>query len=418
MSLPTFQIIRNFIIISILVVLVAGCNTLRNITVLDISDNYSGQRSNSIQISQLYNISDSTSTITVILPNEMGVPENSTKTQLQKGILRYEIISGDKRNRLIDSATFIIFDTLNPVSFRSHTFTFRAPLGSEYFIKGIYSTDGIQKNKILLQYFNKKHHQTQSWYRFQTESGNYLYDHTTAYPQALRLVSENTHNRRILVNVYTQHFPIPIPPFIELNAKPTIYKPDSSFLLEGQQGNTSFFQPKQTGLYVFLSDTSVKQGPVLLRTYHGYPKVTNHSLMLEALQYITTAKEFAQLKAHISPKLAVDSFWIANSGRPDLATELLKKYYQRVETANQLFSSYTEGWKTDRGMVYIVIGKPTKVFKSFDQEIWIYGDQDDPRSLKFYFNLTSNPFVDNDFVLVRYAHYRSDWFQFVQLWRR
>jgi hypothetical protein len=116
--------------------------------------------------------------------------------------------------------------------------------------------------------------------------------------------------------------------------------------------------------------------------------------------------------------MAVDSFWIANAGRPDIATEHIRKYYSRVETANRLFTSFTEGWKTDRGMLYIVIGKPSFVYRSFDQEVWIYGDYEDSRALRFYFNKAKNPFTDNDYVLERNEYYKSAWYQSVQLWRR
>jgi len=69
-------------------------------------------------------------------------------------------------------------------------------------------------------------------------------------------------------------------------------------------------------------------------------------------------------------------------------------------------------------MIYIVVGKPTQVFRSFEQEVWIYGDYDDPRSLKFYFNKAQNPFTNNDYVLIRNQYYKSFWYQNVQLWRR
>ena len=143
-----------------------------------------------------------------------------------------------------------------------------------------------------------------------------------------------------------------------------------------------------------------------------------HALMLESLRYITSSKEFQQLKSFPVPKLAVDSFWIASAGRPDLATELIRKYYKRVETANELYTSYTEGWKTDRGMIYIVMGKPNKVFRSFEEEIWVYGDYEDTHSLKFYFTKASNPFTNNDYVLTRIPYYKSIWFQNVQVWRQ
>jgi GWxTD domain-containing protein len=234
----------------------------------------------------------------------------------------------------------------------------------------------------------------------------------------LRLVTEDTSSRQFLVKYFSRDFPPPIPAFVEKYRAPFNYTPDSTFALELKNGKTPFFIPEKTGFYFFQPDTSILQGPSLFRMDPGFPKVTQHSLMLDALKYITSAREFQQLKSYNYPKVAVDSFWIVNAGRPDLATELIRKYYLRVETANKLYTSYTDGWKTDRGMIYIVIGKPSKVFRSFEQEVWIYGEYDDPRALKFYFNKAQNPFTDNDYVLVRNQYYKSVWYQNVQIWRR
>jgi GWxTD domain-containing protein len=258
----------------------------------------------------------------------------------------------------------------------------------------------------------------QSWYRFQTESGEYLPANISSYAQPYRLLTTDSVKHTFLVKCYFRNYSTPIPAFVEQNRPPFNYSPDSTFSIEIKNGKSDYFTPQRTGFYFFQADTSIFQGPTFYRMSPGFPKVTQHSLMLDALRYITSVKEFQKLKSYPFPKVAVDSFWIANAGRPDLATELIRKYYSRVETANLLYTSYTDGWKTDRGMIYMIMGKPTKVFRSFEQEIWIYGDYDDPRALKFYFNKAINPFTKNDYVLVRNAYYKSAWYQNVQLWRR
>ena len=34
---------------------------------------------------------------------------------------------------------------------------------------------------------------------------------------------------------------------------------------------------------------------------------------------------------------------------------LIKTYYSKVEKANEMFTSHLEGWKTDRGMISIIL---------------------------------------------------------------
>ena len=418
MRFVTLRFIRKLTLISLLMLLFAGCDPALKITGMDISSIYTGQKDNSLMLSQLYTLNDSTSTLRIILPAGLILPDAGTKKYSKKGRLKYEIIGAGKRIELTDSATFAIADTSGTRSFISHSWTFKAPAGMDYFVKATYSVPGIPDDYLMLEYFSKINRLSQSWYRFQYESGEFLTTNTTAYSQPLRLVTEDTSSRQLHVKVYSRNFSPPIPPFVEQGRLPFNYSPDSTFSLELKNGKTTYFSPEQTGFYFFQADTSVVQGPTLFRMNAGFPKVTQHSQMRDALQYITTSKEFLQLKSYKIPQVAVDSFWITNTGREDLATEFIRKYYSRFETANKLYSSFTDGWKTDRGMIYIVVGKPTQVFRSFEQEVWIYGDYDDPRALKFYFNKAQNPFTSNDYVLIRNQNYKSAWYQNVQLWRR
>ncbi len=84
-------------------------------------------------------------------------------------------------------------------------------------------------------------------------------------------------------------------------------------------------------------------------------------------------------------KAAIDDFWLNIGGSLERARELLKKYYGRVKEANKHYSSYTQGWKSDRGMIYIVMGPPANIYKSKKDEIWMYGNESNPNALRFVF---------------------------------
>ena len=418
MSVFPKKFVSHISLIFTLLIFIAACNPTLKITGMDISSLYSEQRGNLLQINQLYHINDTASIISIGIPAGLILPDPGTKRYTRKGILKYEIIGQGKHIGLIDSATFAIADTTDYQNYISHTWTFRASSAMNYFVKATYSVPGIADDFLLLEFFSKENHFSQSWYRFQHESGEYMSGNIISYPEKLRLVSEDTTQRSFLVKLYSRNFPTPLPPFADKYRDPFNYLPDSTFTLELYNGKSAYFAPDQAGFYFFQSDTSVFQGPSLFRMETGFPKVTRHSQMRDALRYITTSNEFQQLSAYQIPKVAVDSFWISNSGRPDIASELIRKYYQRVETANKLYTSFTDGWKTDRGMIFIVLGKPSTVFRSFDQEVWIYGEYDDLKALRFYFNKIQNPFTNNDYVLIRDEYYKAAWYQNVQLWRR
>ncbi len=140
--------------------------------------------------------------------------------------------------------------------------------------------------------------------------------------------------------------------------------------------------------------------------------------MIQATRYIMAKKEFDKCNDNPNKKEAIDYFWLDIAGNNERAKELIRKYYLRVQDANQKFTSYQEGWKTDRGMIYIVFGKPTNIQKRENGELWTFGFEGNPMALQFAFVKIINPFTDNDFYLERSEEYKERWYQAVDMWRQ
>jgi len=85
--------------------------------------------------------------------------------------------------------------------------------------------------------------------------------------------------------------------------------------------------------------------------------------MIEPLIYLTSQDELAELKSAAKPKAALDDFWIKCGGNVDKARELIRIFYTRVLYSNYYFTSYKDGWRSERGMIYIIYGPPDKVYK-------------------------------------------------------
>ncbi len=54
-----------------------------------------------------------------------------------------------------------------------------------------------------------------------------------------------------------------------------------------------------------------------------------------------------------------------------------EEYFRRIRYSNRKFHDGSEGWRSDRGRIYIVYGQPDEVHRSTDnmmrhREIWIY----------------------------------------------
>ncbi|RPI02219.1 MAG: GWxTD domain-containing protein [Ignavibacteriae bacterium] len=75
-------------------------------------------------------------------------------------------------------------------------------------------------------------------------------------------------------------------------------------------------------------------------------------------------------------------FWSKHNPEPKAPRNpLMEEYYSRVDYANKNYASFIDGWKTDRGMVFIRFGPPQNIerhpFESDNKpyEIWYYYSQ-------------------------------------------
>jgi GWxTD domain-containing protein len=178
-----------------------------------------------------------------------------------------------------------------------------------------------------------------------------------------------------------------------------------------------YFTLHDPGLYFFQADSTTTQGTSIVVTDQSFPQPMEISDLTEPLIYITTRNENQKLKENLSDKQALDKFWLSTVGSADLARSAIKNFYQNVEDANALFTSYKEGWKTDRGMIYTVMGPPISMTKEADSETWIYqsaGSED----LRFVFKKISNIFSNNHYELFRDKSYDRPWFLAIDRWRK
>ncbi len=240
---------------------------------------------------------------------------------------------------------------------------------------------------------------------------NYLSDRDT-----IKISYRDSSVKTLSVHYYHRRFPLAAPPFSFDIHDEFDYKPDSVFTY--QVSDSNFIVLKPEGFYHFQADTADKNGLTLFRFANTFPNVTSPDKMLEAVRYITTKREFEEMDQSQNKKVAMDKFWIGLGGNSERTKGLIKKYYTRVQEANRFFSAHTEGWRTDRGMIYIVFGKPNNVYKSANAESWIYGQPNNSLSLNFFFVRVNNPFTDNDFTMTREPIYESTWYRAVDVWRQ
>ena len=85
----------------------------------------------------------------------------------------------------------------------------------------------------------------------------------------------------------------------------------------------------------------------------------------EDVVYIITDEEraaFRQLSNDEERDNFIEAFWQRRDPTPDTEeNEYKEEHYQRIAYANEHFAAGVPGWKTDRGRIYIVYGKPDEI---------------------------------------------------------
>src|SRR6202521_1603636 len=85
----------------------------------------------------------------------------------------------------------------------------------------------------------------------------------------------------------------------------------------------------------------------------------------EDVVWIITDEEraaFKQLSNDEERDNFIEAFWQRRDPTPDTEeNEYKEEHYQRIAYANEHFAAGVPGWKTDRGRMYIVFGKPDEI---------------------------------------------------------
>ncbi len=101
--------------------------------------------------------------------------------------------------------------------------------------------------------------------------------------------------------------------------------------------------------------------------------------MDEDVRWIITddeRKTFNQLRTDDEREQFIEQFWLRRDPDPDTDNnEYREEYYQRIAYANEHYTSGIPGWKTDRGRMYIMFGKPDQIEShpsggSYDRPTW------------------------------------------------
>lgn len=247
---------------------------------------------------------------------------------------------------------------------------------------------------------------------FYAASGNYLIEDSFVKQGKPISFRGFMAGKPIQLSYYEDAFPAGAPAFSTAQARVAkTIKPDSIF---SATPDSDMVLDKK-GLYLAQQDTASTDG-VAFRVEIDYPKLGKLQSLAGPLIYVCTKQEYEKISLAGSDKKKFDQIILSITGNTERARIFMRNYFNRVEAANQYFSSYKEGWKTDRGMIYIIYGLPEEIFLFEDREIWVY--KNEYVREEFQFVKSATIFDPENYVLIRKKSYADQWYNMIDLWRK
>ena len=345
--------------------------------------------------------------------------KNKTDIFSGKILLHYEIVENISNKSILDSGSFFINDQVNEVVDKIiyGDFTVSAKIGNNRLMK-VFCADqnrnSIVEKHVLL---NKVNANSRQFFLIKNHNNNPVFTDYIDTNKRITIESVLNKSKQVYLRHYLREFPISAPPFTSSANKSFSYISDNTTSIQLDEFGKKSLELPKNGFLFFQLDTLIREGVTLFSFSSYYPSLRSINQMIKPTRYICSRSEYNKLVNSELKKSAIDYFWKDKTGSTDRAREIIKKYYNRVTNANQHFTSYLEGWQTDRGMISIIFGPPSIVSKLIDREIWIYGDEKNVNSLSFVFNKMENPFTENDYKLQRSPMYKSSWYKAVDSWR-
>ncbi|PBQ31479.1 hypothetical protein CNR22_06775 [Sphingobacteriaceae bacterium] len=368
-----------------------------------------------------YHINDSVTANYLQIKNEnlLYKRPDTTKAFYAEIRITYKLLSDRNSRKILDSGSYMLSDRAGEefVKIKSlySQFRLKAYRGNNYYLDiEIFDKNRRTKYSQGINIYKQNSFSDQNF--LVTLRDTVAFKNNFFAEEEVIVKFANPAISQVTVDCFFKEFGPALPPFSTKKPDELKYKPDSVFVLNLSINQFRLTMPTR-GFYHIKTDLQSYIGISLYTYDKTFPGVSTSDEMIDCTRYLMSKEEFDECKGAADKKNCIDNFWLSLGGSNERARELLKRYYGRVKEANKNYSSYAQGWKTDRGMIYIVFGPPTNVYKSVKDEIWVYGNEANPNTLRVIFNKTENPFSDNDFVMERSQFYKENWYTAVEYWR-
>jgi GWxTD domain-containing protein len=367
-----------------------------------------------------YHLDDSTTRIYMEISNENLLYKRSdTSSSFFSNVkISWKAIPEAYSRKILDSGSFYLNDKVAKEKAEARpihsSFDLQLYKGSNAELS-LEITDLNRKNKFSSVLYLNKSTPGNKQYFLVRQGDSIAYRNYFPAGKVIRIVYQNLSIEQLTVDCYPKETGPAPPPFSVRQNEQPLPEPDSSYVVIPRQSSVEIKMPEK-GFYFIRSGE--KEGFALMTFERTFPSIGSPDEMIHCCRYIMSHEEYEGCIDSPDKKAAIDKFWLGIGGSNERARELVRRYYGRVKDANKNFSSYFQGWKSDRGMIFIVFGPPVNIYRSRNDEIWVYGNEANPSAVRFVFNHNQSSFSNNDFVLERSAFYKEPWHTMVDYWRQ
>ncbi len=206
------------------------------------------------------------------------------------------------------------------------------------------------------------------------------------------------------IKIYKKTYQTPLPPYI-------FYKKKHRYSFVEKTCSLDFSKIKANDLIVIHSLNDSIGIPVFSEYYPDLQLIDS----LNAMVYLLTKSEFKFLKK-VNKKSYLNFIW--NGFDEEKKMNLKDLYFKRVYEANLYFHENDEGWRTERGMIYIIFGTPDAIVLYEGYEDWFYErTQLNDRPVFFRFKIQKKKGFKTEYILERKNEFFDIWNDAVDAWR-
>ncbi|MDA3778618.1 MAG: GWxTD domain-containing protein [Bacteroidales bacterium] len=413
---------KYYLILFVIIIFSVACSVTRNNfmprNLFFLYDSYTKNLHPKILI---HNTSDTISLLIIKINSEkLRFNEAYNNEELKASLtISYQLLNLKNKNNIVDS-TIMHFRINKPKKDSSliYTIPIKANNETNYLLK-IITIDNNKNDSenITLKCIDKTRDIGQNDFLIRKKENNkILFSPFVNNTENFNIYYRKNIIDSMIVLYYRERENIALQPNIISDTLDSDYNiPDSTWIWHADSSNYSY---NKKGIYHFCFDSISKQGFSLYNFGETFPNIHTPNELIKPLKYIADSLEqFHPLKDDKLTKLEVDKFWLNRAENYSRVKDLIKIYYNRVINANYYFSSYKAGWKTDRGMIYIVYGLPDGIYRSGETEKWVYNPIGTGPGLVFLFDYKYHAFSTNNFVLNREKLKYTQWDNAVKLWR-